>query len=485
MPPAQGTRYYGKVDGELTVLTLVHVWGGLGEELSYLCAMPSEEGMPRAFAVRPAQSSDGEYKLYCVFVVLARLNNMQRRPRRGGGERYLLWSPDLASAEDAAFVPRISDLDRAMGVQALLPMNIGHDGGGHAVPEFVLSETETAPGDNGGGVGLESPPPGPQLMGPPVEEDPSGQAPSAEDALGTIMAQLRSMQNQQAHMQSQISAIAATPPSQQDAAGGPRVQQSFLDAAMPPGSHPAQTAPPGAARAAVLQAVGQVPRSGSTPNRDAGWEMDPVGAAGPEGVSSELGRALLRALGGSGGDDALDLGGGTGTSSGARGLAAVERHRQAFESNPREVWRDFESRLVLQMNGTGTGLSGSGVRLEGYFETMTPIDGSKNEDRQTIRTVAMLCDAYRRLAAGQVDHARATIALSLAALEQSSLDGRRWDIAWNVAHMRPPSWGSYRGNRQEAGTVTRLTHPQRVYAAFAHAKDVKALAALREKEPKG
>ena len=99
-----------------------------------------------------------------------------------------------------------------------------------------------------------------------------------------------------------------------------------------------------------------------------------------------------------------------------------------------------------------------------------------------MRFVQLLSQVYARLVRGQVDHARALTAMSLAALEQMAVDDGKWDVAWLLTHQPQPAFNLHAMKKSEGPIqeYARLIDPDRVIAAIAHLKDLDAVAKFRK-----
>ena len=116
-----------------------------------------------------------------------------------------------------------------------------------------------------------------------------------------------------------------------------------------------------------------------------------------------------------------------------------------------------------------------------YFETRVPL---KQSSKTAIRFAYAVSEVYRRLALGEVDQARAQLALLAGAIEQYAIDHDRWDAGWQMAHMPEPNFNLF---PKEAPTnSTEFAHcmdPKRVRAAWKHLKEQGQMRDLKKKSP--
>ena len=116
-----------------------------------------------------------------------------------------------------------------------------------------------------------------------------------------------------------------------------------------------------------------------------------------------------------------------------------------------------------------------------YFETRVPL---KERSKTAIRFAYAVSEVYRRLALGEVDQARAQLALLAGAIEQYAIDHDRWDAGWQMAHMPEPNFNLF---PKEAPTnSTEFAHcmdPKRVRAAWKHLKEQGQMRDLKKKSP--
>ena len=89
--------------------------------------------------------------------------------------------------------------------------------------------------------------------------------------------------------------------------------------------------------------------------------------------------------------------------------------------------------------------------------------------------------------AGKMEEAEGLMLLLMAAIEQSTLDGGRWQLALLLTHLPEPPWGQLRTALppDQLMPFGVLTDPSWTAAAMAYLKDASALADLRKKHAGG
>ena len=94
-----------------------------------------------------------------------------------------------------------------------------------------------------------------------------------------------------------------------------------------------------------------------------------------------------------------------------------------------------------------------------------------------------IATALDHIAAQEWDQAEAVLCLLMVAIEQSSLDNSRWQLAWLLTHLHEPPWhlmasGPAAGLGRPFG---RLADPAWTAAAMAYVRDAAALEEARRK----
>ena len=157
-------------------------------------------------------------------------------------------------------------------------------------------------------------------------------------------------------------------------------------------------------------------------------------------------------------------------SSGGRGSKeAIEKRRVARQLGIRDEGGQFAEN--------------PGLKVARYFETRVPL---KNTSKTAIRFAYAVSEVYRRLVLGEVDQARAQLALLAGAIEQYAVDHEKWEAGWMMAHMPEPNFHLF--PKEHAASSTEYAHcmdPTRVRAAWKHFKDVGQMREIKKKNNAG
>ena len=181
-------------------------------------------------------------------------------------------------------------------------------------------------------------------------------------------------------------------------------------------------------------------------------------------------------------DDGFDVDDSRDFRSRADGLEKLHQLARAMNSRPKEVYLDFERRVARELgirDGEGQSAENPGLKVARYFETRVPL---KNTSKTTIRFAYAVSEVYRRLALGEVDQARAQLALLAGAIEQYAIDHERWEAGWLMAHMPEPNFHLF--PKEHAASSTECANcmdPTRVRAAWKHFKEVGQMREIKKK----
>ena len=179
---------------------------------------------------------------------------------------------------------------------------------------------------------------------------------------------------------------------------------------------------------------------------------------------------------GSDGDDSRDF------RSRADGLEKLHQLERIMNSKPKLIWQDFEQRVARELgirDGGEQSAENPGLKVARYFETRVPL---KNTSKTAIRFAYAVSEVYRRIALGEVDQARAQLALLAGALEQYAIDHERWEAGWLMAHLPEPNFHLF--PKEHAASSTECAHcmdPKRVRAAWKHFKEVGQMREIKKK----
>ena len=95
-----------------------------------------------------------------------------------------------------------------------------------------------------------------------------------------------------------------------------------------------------------------------------------------------------------------------------------------------------------------------------------------------------MSEVYRRLVLGEVDQARAQLALLAGAIEQYAIDHERWEAGWLMAHLPEPNFNLFPKEPPTSQTeYARSMDPARVRAAWKHFKEQAGMRELKKKNP--
>jgi len=160
---------------------------------------------------------------------------------------------------------------------------------------------------------------------------------------------------------------------------------------------------------------------------------------------------------------------------GARGRVAQAELDEAYEEDPGEVVNRFE-RQVMRFANVVPGTTGqhAGAHLLDVWRRTVPA----GEHFLSARMGEAVIDAYRRLRAGEVEHALARLALVIGALEQSVRDNGRWTARAETLVGLPPAqleaYGKLKTKPKDdksLGQLAQLADPTRSTTATAVHKE--------------
>ena len=189
------------------------------------------------------------------------------------------------------------------------------------------------------------------------------------------------------------------------------------------------------------------------------------------------GDAVLDALGGSeGGPD------GPSGLSGARGAAAMELWRRQVRDDPERVSLAIRRAAMEANMGGPEAVEDTDSRtrsLREYFAANVGFDKARGL-AYCAWALAAMADL---MGAGRWREAEATLLLTLASIEQVTLDDGRWTVAWLFCHLPEPPWSrlSHRPPQNQLRPFTRLLPPAWTSAAAAYVKDMATLRDLKGK----
>ena len=187
-----------------------------------------------------------------------------------------------------------------------------------------------------------------------------------------------------------------------------------------------------------------------------------------------------------GSDDGFDVDDSRDFRSRADGLEKLHQLERAMNSRPKEVYLDFERRVARELGIRDEGgqfAENPGLKVARYFETRVPL---KNTSKTAIRFAYAVSEVYRRLVLGEVDQARAQLALLAGAIEQYAVDHEKWEAGWMMAHMPEPNFHLF--PKEHAASSTECAHcmdPTRVRAAWKHFKEVGQMREIKKKNNAG
>ena len=187
--------------------------------------------------------------------------------------------------------------------------------------------------------------------------------------------------------------------------------------------------------------------------------------------------ALSRALGGSG--DSGDFGDSSVfPSAGARGTAALDAQRRAFEKRPDRAVKATRE-LLAQASGTNP------AQLQdarAFFERHGTFR-SNSQVRDFGYAAFLLAEIWNKLEVGEVAAAQALVGRGMAAVDQVSKGGSA-SMGFLWTHLPEPPWGIIdRPSRAEQRPYSALAPPSLVAASVAYLKDMDAMAERLGRHP--
>ena len=228
-------------------------------------------------------------------------------------------------------------------------------------------------------------------------------------------------------------------------------------------------------------ALGSPPTVGATAASTVSTEH---GLAGP---LAQLAAALLQRKNGS--MDAIDgllSDSGASCSSalpGARGAAALETCRREFLARPRAHTQTVlrNARRALSYGDDDAGDHKKGVMVE-FLRTCH--FGKSKAVPYMAYAIATAIDLFER---DKHDEGMALLMMLMVAVEQSTLDQGRWQLAWLLTHLPEPPWTqlSQVAPPDPLRPFGRLSEPNWSTAAMAYTKDAAALSEIRKRGAKG
>ena len=184
-------------------------------------------------------------------------------------------------------------------------------------------------------------------------------------------------------------------------------------------------------------------------------------------------------------DDGSDDDGYRSSRSREDGLEKLHRLERDLNHRPKKIYTDFERRvgreLGIREGEPGQSVENPGLKVARYFETRVPL---KNTQKTAIRFAYAVSEVYRRLVLGEVDQARAQLALLAGSIEQYSIDHERWEAGWLMAHMPEPNFNLFPKDAPTSTTeYARSMDPARVRAAWKHFKEQAGMREIKKKNP--
>ena len=191
------------------------------------------------------------------------------------------------------------------------------------------------------------------------------------------------------------------------------------------------------------------------------------------------GDAVLDALGRSGASSE-DFG--EGKLSGAKGAAAMEAWRKLLREQPQSVSKIMRRQVAEANLGGPESVETPDARVHSLREYLTSnICFDKSRGLAYFGwALATIGDLMR---AGAWYEAEAELLLTLACIEQVTLDDGRWGLAWILTHLPEPPWAriSHRAPNSTLKPFTRMLPPSWAAAAASYVRDMNALHELKKK----
>ena len=451
-----GTIYYGLIDRRLTIAVLIsRTLNTTTGTHCYLLATPcSTVNDPKTQTVRPMGHEGGE-RLAVKLVAIRRLNSLRRSPQvLGPLQQYATWG----GTEAEPVLPILQDLVALSKLNEALPIN--EEGKGILLSEQNPNSSDESDSDDSTQAKKDTLA---QTFFQPVQpKEPTRKetpAPRAiDDALiGAIREALNPMERRLASLEQQ------TPRQREDQGRLPLsselhekkdVEERFMHRR--PAIFPTRTA------------NRRMPMT--TPEADEGSEEmiepDRIEDAYRRGFEkaarlatnqrepSHAQRSLFR----------LD---------GAKGRVAQTELDSLYEEDPEGVVIKFEEQVGRFANVMPGATSEPAAHLLDVWRRTVPA----RDHVFSARVGEAIIDAYRRLRAGETQHAQARLALLLGALEQSVLDNGRWERAEALVGLPPTPINMYarleepRPKTGKLGRLGQLADPIRSTTALAVHRD--------------
>ena len=159
---------------------------------------------------------------------------------------------------------------------------------------------------------------------------------------------------------------------------------------------------------------------------------------------------------------------------GARGAAAMETLRVAFEQRPEVPIAAVRRNLARALGADET----APADAEEYLRRF----GAFQRHRDLGHVQSLLAHIWNLMELDQVDRAHAEVGLAMMALEQVTLDDR-WDLAYLLTHQAEPS-AQMMGRQPERSSLrpfSRLAEPRWIAAAVGYLRDIDLMAERRRK----
>lgn len=161
---------------------------------------------------------------------------------------------------------------------------------------------------------------------------------------------------------------------------------------------------------------------------------------------------------------------------GARGPAALEALRKAFEERPEKLAAAVSERLRHHHSLVPGAAEDPAPSARAYMATEVPFG--------SYRTLAYagwgFACVWDHLASGRSSKALALLSLLLVAVEQAALDEGRWQVAWLLTTLpEPPASMARRPVENALRPFAKLADPHWIAAAVAYIRDVDRLQTVR------
>ena len=158
----------------------------------------------------------------------------------------------------------------------------------------------------------------------------------------------------------------------------------------------------------------------------------------------------------------------------------MELLRRQMQSNPKAFSETVRRNALLALAGCEDDLD---PRTRSMMEFMIRSGALSKNNRTTGYLGFGIARAVDQIALGRWEAAEATLLSLLVAIEQSSRDQGRWQLAWLLTHLPEPPWHQMvqHAGGEQLRPFGHLADPSWTAAAMAFTKDAVALAEVRKK----